>query len=174
MYTPCPFNKKAPVIIGCDHGGVRLKKIIKDHLTELGIAYADVGSDSEEIVRYPNYAREVINRIRSGEFNRGILICSTGIGMSIAANRFPGIRASAISDHYSAVMTRRHNDSNLLCLGGKTIGEFVAIDILDAWLTEEYIGSRHDISLALIESFEQELYKPELLNRRQGVDLKND
>lgn len=157
MYTAMSFDPKAPIIIGCDHGGFRLKNVLLQHLDELEISYTDIGCDSEEIVRYPYYAKEVAQRILRREFSRGILICSTGIGMSIIANRYSGIRASAVENHYSAVMTRRHNDSNVLCLGGKILGDFLAIDILDAWLSESYIGGRHDISLSLIQDFEQEI-----------------
>ena len=152
-----PELNRAPIIIGCDHGGYRLKGFILEYLKEQGIEYTDIGCNSEEIVRYPHYAAEVARRIQSGEFGRGILICSTGIGMSIAANRFPGIRASAVSDHYTAKMTRQHNDSNVLCLGGRVIGEFQAIDILEAWLSNDYIGGRHEISLGLIREIEEEL-----------------
>ena len=151
------IKNKAPLIIACDHGGYRLKGFIKEFLEQEEIPYTDIGCESEEIVRYPHYAKEVCERILSGEFTRGILICSTGIGMSIAANRFPGIRASAVSDHYTAVMTRCHNDSNVLCLGGKVIGEFKAIDILKGWLDAEYMGGRHDISLGLIQDIEKEI-----------------
>lgn len=149
---------KSPIIIGCDHGGFRLKGFIIEYLESQGISYTDIGCYSEDIVRYPNYASEVARRILCGEFTRGILICSTGIGMSIAANRFPGIRASAVSDHYTAMMTRQHNDSNILCLGGKVIGEFQAIDILDAWLSNEYIGGRHNISLGIIHDLEENIF----------------
>lgn len=151
------ITNKAPLIIACDHGGFRLKGFIKKYLEENEIPYTDIGCDSEEIVRYPNYVRQLAARIQSGEFSRGILVCSTGIGMSIAANRYPGIRASAVADHYTAAMTRQHNDSNVLCLGGKVLGEFAAVDILEAWLTNEYIGGRHDISLGLIKEIEAEV-----------------
>ena len=153
------IKNKAPVIIGCDHGGFRLKKFIKEFLDQEEIPYTDIGCDSEEIVRYPYYAAEVARRIRSGEFVRGILICSTGVVMSIVANRYPGIRASVVADHYTAMMTRQHNDSNVLCLGGRTIGEFQAIDILKAWLDNEYIGGRHEISLGLLRDVEKEMCK---------------
>ena len=147
--------QKDPIIIACDHGGYRLKQYLLEHLDALGIPYTDIGCSSEQIVRHPYYAAQVAKRIQSGEFKRGILICSTGIGMSIVANRFAGIRASAVSDHYSAAMTRQHNDSNVLCLGGRVIGEFQAIDILDAWLSNEYIGGRHAISLGLLQEIEE-------------------
>lgn len=151
------IKDRRPVIIGCDHGGYRLKGSIIKFLRDEGIEYEDIGCHSEEIVRYPYYAKELAERIQSGEFERGILICSTGIGMSIVANRFKGIRASAITDHYSATMTRCHNDSNVLCLGGKIIGEFLAIDILKAWLDAQFEGNRHSISLGIIKDIEQEL-----------------
>ncbi len=150
-------KNKEPLIIACDHGGFRLKGFIRQFLDEEGIPYTDIGCFSEEIVRYPHYAKAVCERILSGEFKRGILICSTGIGMSIVANRYPGIRASAVTDHYTAVMTRCHNDSNVLCLGGRILGEFTAIDILKGWLDASYIGGRHQISLDLITDLEEEL-----------------
>jgi len=147
------------LIIGNDHGGYRLKRFVTEYLNSVNIGYEDIGCHSEEIVRYPHYAEEVCERILSKEFARGILICSTGIGMSIVANRYPGIRASAVSDHYTAKMTRQHNDSNILCLGGKVLGEFAAIDIVEAWLGNEYIGGRHDISLGLLHELEETLKK---------------
>ena len=98
-----------------------MKQEILKHLEKLGIEYTDIGCNSEQIVRYPIYASNVARRVSSGEFQRGILICSTGIGMSIVANRFPGVRASVVADHYTAEMTRQHNDSNILCLGGKVL-----------------------------------------------------
>ena len=150
-------DPKAPVIIGCDHGGVRLKNFIKEYLDEHGIAYTDIGTNTEEIVRYPYYAKEVAERIVSGEFTRGILICSTGIGMSMMANRYPGIRASAVENVYSAKTAREHTDANILCLGGKVVGEFLALEILDTWLNTKFIGGRHNISLDLIEQFEKEI-----------------
>ncbi|WP_077534752.1 ribose 5-phosphate isomerase B [Massiliimalia massiliensis] len=148
---------RSPIIIGCDHGGYLMKQEILKHLEKLGIEYTDIGCNSEQIVRYPIYASNVARRVSSGEFQRGILICSTGIGMSIVANRFPGVRASVVADHYTAEMTRQHNDSNILCLGGKVLGCFAAIDILDGWLESEYIGGRHDISLAMISQLDRDL-----------------
>ncbi len=145
------------IYIGNDHGGSGLKLAIVKRLKELGIACVDIGTDSEDIVRYPYYAAEVAKAVAEGKGDRGILICSTGIGMSIIANRFKGVRASLCTDTYMAKMTRKHNDSNLLCLGGKITGEFEALDILETWLSEEYEGGRHDISLGLIEEAEKEL-----------------
>ncbi len=145
----------ADVIIGNDHGGLRLKKYIVKLLQENGVDYEDIGCDSEDIVRYPYYAAKVASAVSEGRCKRGILICSTGIGMSIAANKYPGVRASLCSTSYDARMTRQHNDSNVLCLGGKTIGEAVALDIVKTWLSESYIGGRHDISLGLIRDIEK-------------------
>ena len=163
------IQNKEPIILGCDHGGFRLKGFLKEYLEQQGIPHTDIGCESEEIVCYTYYAKEVAQRILSGEFRRGILICSTGIGMSIAANRFPGIRASAVSDHYTAKMTRCHNDSNVLCLGGKVLGEFAAIDVLEGWLNAEYEGGRHEISLNMIREIEQEFYGA---NMKYGVNEK--
>jgi ribose 5-phosphate isomerase B len=136
--------------IGSDQGGYELKQQVREYLDGQGIAYRDVGSFSTEIVRYPNYAALVAGAVSRGETKRGILICSTGIGMSIIANRFPGVRASLCTSTYMGRMTRAHNDSNVLCLGGKITGVFEALDILQAWLTTPFEGGRHCISLDLI------------------------
>lgn len=143
------------LIIGNDHGGYRLKQVLLEELAKLGVEVEDIGSNSDEIVRYPYYAEKVARAVAAGEADRGILICSTGIGMSIVANRFPGVRAALVNDHYSAVMTRRHNDSNVLCLGGKIIGPSNAVDCLEAWLESEYEGGRHDISLGLLHEIDE-------------------
>ena len=145
------------IIIGNDHGGYSVKLDIVKHLREQGIAVTDIGCDSAKIVRYPRYARAVAGAVARGEAERGILICSTGIGMSVAANKVKGIRAALCTSTYMAKMTRRHNDSNVLCLGGKITGIFELLDIVDAWLVYEYEGGRHDISLGLIRELEEEL-----------------
>ena len=145
------------IIIGNDHGGYEAKIEIAKHLKEKGIEVVNAGADSTEIVRYPHYARKVAGAVARGEFERGILVCSTGIGMSIAANKVKGVRASVCTSHYMAKMTRQHNDSNVLCLGGKITGVFEILDILDAWLANDYVGGRHEISLGLIRDMEEEL-----------------
>lgn len=150
------------VCIGNDHGGYELKKTLLQKLEELGHTVLNVGADSTDIVRYPYYAAQVAEAVVTGKAERGILICSTGIGMSVIANRFKGVRASLCTDTYMAKMTRRHNDSNLLCLGGKITGEFEALDILESWLQEVYEGGRHDISLGLIQEAEDTLCSKEL------------
>ena len=144
------------VIIGNDHGGYEAKLELVRHMQAKGIEVVNVGSDSAEIVRYPYYARKVAGAVARGEFDRGILICSTGIGMSVAANKVKGIRAALCTDGYMARMTRQHNDANVLCLGGKITGIFELIDILDIWLGEDYIGGRHDISLDILRQQEEE------------------
>jgi ribose 5-phosphate isomerase B len=138
------------IMIANDHGGYRLKTILLDYLLSRNIEVNDIGTDSEEIVRYPHYAAKTAQAVADGTVDRGILICSTGIGMSIVANRFRGIRASLCTSTYMGKMTRAHNDSNLLCLGGKITGEAEALDILQVWLDTPYEGGRHDISLGLL------------------------
>jgi ribose 5-phosphate isomerase B len=146
---------KDTIWIGSDHGGYELKLKIIAQLRALGDDVHDVGSHSTDIVRYPYYAALVAGAVSRGEAQRGILICSTGIGMSIVANRFKGVRASLCTSTYMAKMTRAHNDSNILCLGGRITGDLEALDILDAWLTTTFIGGRHEISLNLIAEAEQ-------------------
>jgi ribose 5-phosphate isomerase B len=153
--------------IGNDHGGYELKQHVLDCICKKNIPVHDAGSDSEVIVRYPHYAAQVCEAILSGEADRGILICSTGIGMSIIANRYAGIRASLCTSTDMGRLTRAHNDSNVLCLGGKITGVREALDILEAWLSTPYEGGRHDISLGLIHEGEQaltsgQLWHPEL------------
>ncbi len=109
----------SPILIGNDHGGYELKCAVIEYLTQRNIPVCNVGTDSTEVVRYPYYAAQVAGPISRGEAERGILICSTGIGMSIIANRYPGVRASLCTSTYMGKMTRAHNDSNLLCLGGE-------------------------------------------------------
>ena len=145
------------IMVGNDHGGYKLKQAVINYLFTRQINVIDIGTDSEEIVRYPLYAAKVASAVSRGDVYRGILICSTGIGMSIIANKYPGVRASLCTSTYMGRMTRAHNDSNILCLGGKITGEFEALDILQAWLDTPYEGGRHDISLNLISEAEKEL-----------------
>jgi ribose 5-phosphate isomerase B len=147
--------------IGNDHGGYELKLKIMEYLQKKGIAFKNIGCDSEDIVRYPYYAATVAGAVSKGTINRGILICSTGIGMSIIANKYKGVRASLCTNAYMGKMTSAHNNSNILCLGGKITGVDEAIDILESWLTTEFEGGRHNISLGLIEEAEQVLCNPE-------------
>jgi ribose 5-phosphate isomerase B len=148
------------IIIGNDHGGYKLKLKIVEYLKNNNYAVEDIGTDSENIVRYPLYAQKVTKAVQTDSNTRGILICSTGIGMSIIANKFKGIRASMCTSTYMGEMTRAHNNSNILCLGGKTTSEADAINILEAWLTTEYEGGRHDISLEIINKIEDHNFSP--------------
>jgi ribose 5-phosphate isomerase B len=143
--------------IGNDHGGYELKLAILERLTQKKLDFSDVGSHSDAIVRYPYFAVKVAQAVSQGEVSRGILICSSGIGMSIVANKFPGVRAALCTSTYMGRITRAHNDSNILCLGGKITGELEALDILEAWLATPYEGGRHDISLGLLTEVERGL-----------------
>ncbi len=134
--------EKKILAIGCDHGGYELKEFIKDMLDAENVEYKDFGCDGEP-VNYPDYADKVCRAIQSGECYRGILVCGTGIGMSMAANKHAGIRAACCSDEYSAKMTRQHNDANVLCLGGRVIGFGLAADMVHIFLNTEFEGGRH-------------------------------
>lgn len=154
--------KVKKIIIGNDHGGYDLKKVIVKHLEQTGYTVEDVGSHSDAIVRYPYYAASVARAVAQNPGNyKGILICSTGIGMCILANKFRGIRAALCNTSYQGKMTSAHNNSNILCLGGRCIGTFEAIDIVDAWLNTPYEGGRHDISLGLIKNAEDTNFSDE-------------
>lgn len=140
------------IIVGCDHGGFDLKEQILDHLRGLTHEVEDIGTFSRESVDYPAIAIKVAQAVASGEANRGILVCGSGIGMCMTANRVPGVRAVQASDPYEAKMSRRHNDSNVLCLGGRFIGPDLAAEVLDIWLTEPFEGGRHQRRIDLIDT----------------------
>lgn len=131
------------IAISSDHGGNNLRKEICSLLDELGINYEDFGPQTNESVDYPDYARPVAERVASGEFDRGILICGTGIGISIAANKFKGIRCALVHDVFSAKATRCHNDSNVLAMGERVIGPGLAREIVSTWLSTDFEGGRH-------------------------------
>ncbi|MCB5941427.1 ribose 5-phosphate isomerase B [bacterium 210820-DFI.6.52] len=128
--------------IGCDHGGYALKEEVKKHLDERGVEYIDCGCNGES-VDYPVIASETCAHITSGECEMGLLFCGTGIGISIAANKTPGIRAACCSDYYSAKYTRMHNDANVLCMGGRVISSGLACELVDVFLDTAYEGGRH-------------------------------
>ena len=142
------------VVIGSDHAGYRLKESVKNFLIGKGMNVEDVGTHSEESTDYPLYAEKVARYIQDGKAERGILICGTGIGMSISANKFRGIRASLCTNEYMARMSRRHNNANILCLGSRVVGEDLALSIVSAWLDEEFEGGRHLKRLTIIEEWE--------------------
>ena len=131
------------IVIGSDHAGYELKLKIIEHLEDQGIAVTDVGTDSAESCDYPVFADALCKRIQLGDFERGILVCGTGIGMSLGANKHSGIRAACCSDTYSARLTREHNDANVLCFGARVIGEGLACDLADIFVSTEYMGGKH-------------------------------
>lgn len=131
------------VALGCDHGGFALKATVLELLHDLGHQVDDCGVMSAEAVDYPEISAAVCSRVADGDCQRGILICGTGIGMSMAANRNPTIRAALCSETFSARMSREHNDANVLCLGARTTGPGLAEEITRVWLTSEFVGGRH-------------------------------
>lgn len=133
------------ISIGCDHGGYQLKNIIIDHLASLGYEYKDCGTFDETSVDYPDIARLVCEDVTSGSAKFGILVCGTGLGMNMCANKYKGIRAAQCSDTFSAKMTRQHNNANVLTLGGRVIGPELAKEIVNEFLTNEFLGGRHEI-----------------------------
>ncbi len=139
------------IALGCDHGGYALMQSVKAHLDELGLEYKDFGTYSTDSCDYPVYAKAAANAVASGECEKGILICGTGIGISIAANKVKGIRAALCSDCFSAEMTRRHNDANMLAMGARVLGEGLALKIVDIFLTTEFDGGRHARRVDMIE-----------------------
>ena len=142
------------VALGCDHGGYDLKKEIIKYLNSKNIKFIDFGSHNIESVDYPEYANNVCDAVKNGKSDCGILLCGTGIGMSIAANKHKGIRASCCSDTFSARMTRMHNDANILCMGGRVIGSGLALDITELFLTTKFEKGRHEIRVKQIADFE--------------------
>jgi ribose 5-phosphate isomerase B len=139
------------IIIGSDHAGFSMKTQVKALLERLEYTVEDVGCYSEDSVDYPVYGKMVAERVAAGEFPRGILICGSGLGMSMIANRFKGVRAALCNDLYSAIMSRRHNDANLLVLGGRLIGVDLAGEIVSAWLKNGFEGGRHQGRVAQLD-----------------------
>ena len=135
------------IAIGCDHGGYELKKSIVDLLTNEQCEVLDMGCNSSESVDYPDFANSLCKAVQNHEAQRGILICGTGIGMSIAANRFNGIRATLCHELFTAQMSREHNDSNVLCLGARVVGPGLALEIVRTWLHGKFGGDRHQLRL---------------------------
>ena len=147
------------IAIGSDHAGFRLKEFVKKLLKEKGFEVIDVGTHSEERCHYPIYAQKVSQMVSSGEVKRGILVCGSGIGMSIVANKFKGVRAALCHNIYSAKFSRLHNDSNVLCLGGRITGEDLTREIVEVWLNTPFEGGRHSERLQIIEEIERENFK---------------
>lgn len=140
------------IAVGSDHGGYDLKKKILEHLEGRGLEYEDLGCYSRESCDYPIYGHAVAKGVADGTYEKGILICTTGIGISIAANKVPGVRCALCGDPFSAKMTRLHNDANVLALGGKIVGELLAMDIVDTFLDTAFSGEeKHCRRVGLLE-----------------------
>ena len=151
-------NARQPrrIAVGSDHVGFPLKEAVKSFLGERGIEYLDLGTHTEERTDYPLFARKVARMVAAGEASSGILICGTGIGMSIAANKVPGIRAAACSEPYSASLARQHNNANILTFGARVVGEGLALMIVEAWLEAGYLAGRHARRIEMITQIEAE------------------
>ncbi len=145
-----------PISIGCDHGGYDLKEAIKAHLEAKGFTVNDCGTYNKDSVHYPVYADKVCREIQSGASEVGILVCSTGLGMSIAANKHKGCRASLCSDTYSARLTRMHNNSNILCIGALVVGSALAMDIVDQYIEASFEGGRHATRVDMFTELEKD------------------
>ena len=148
--------KTSKVIIGCDHAGYNLKLQVLEHLKEKGVEFVDVGTNSPESCHYPEIAHAVCTKVQAGEAPVGILICGTGIGMSMAANKHLGIRAACCSDTFSARLTREHNDANVLCFGERVIGAGLAMELVDAFLNAEFMGGKHATRVDMFMAFEND------------------
>jgi ribose 5-phosphate isomerase B len=145
------------IAIGCDHGGVELKDYLVEHLRGQGVEVSDCGSQGSESVDYPDYGRAVSERVSVGAAQRGVLICTSGIGMSIVANKFPGVRAALVFDLAAARSSREHNDANVLVLSGAKTERQLAREIVATWLATPFAGGRHQRRVEKISQVEQEL-----------------
>ena len=142
--------------LGCDHGGFELKEeILKFIKTVSSIQVFDLGPAVRESVDYPDFGKKVSEAVSNGSMDRGILICGTGIGMSIVANRYPGVRAALCHDHFTAQMSREHNDANILVMGERVTGKGVALEIVQTWLKTDFAGGRHRLRLDKITEIEK-------------------
>ncbi|SCG81845.1 ribose 5-phosphate isomerase B [Proteiniborus sp. DW1] len=142
------------IALGCDHAGYELKGYIKEYLDKKGIEYVDFGTNSIESVDYPEFGEKVAEAVKSGECDKGIVCCGTGIGISISANKVPGIRCALCSDCYSARMSIEHNNANVLAIGARVIGKDLALEIIDTWLKAEFQGGKHERRVNKIRDIE--------------------
>ena len=142
------------IAVGSDHPGYEVKQAVVAVLEQLGHRVTDMGTDSAERCDYPDYAERVANAVSAGEADRGVLICGTGIGMSIAANKIPGVRAAVVWDRYSTEVSRSHNDANVLCLGARTNTPQTILDLVTYWLTVPHEGGRHARRISKIQDIE--------------------
>ncbi len=148
-------NKK--IALASDHAGFELKEEIKRFLIELGYSFDDFGTEGSKPVDYPDYAKSVSEKVSVGEYDRGILFCGSGVGMAIVANKFPNIRAVQTNDIYTAIMSRRHNDTNILALAGRVMGKDLAKEIVKTWLETPFEGGRHERRIKKIEEIEKKI-----------------
>jgi len=151
------IDTMARIIIGSDHAGFLLKEVIKQYLADKGYAITDVGTGSTEPVDYPDFGAKVANRVSAGEFDRGILVCGSGAGMTIVANKFPHIRAALCLDEETARLSRLHNDTNILVLAGRRTDTELAKSITQMWLNTEFEGGRHQRRIDKIREIESRL-----------------
>ncbi len=140
-------ENKTPIVIGCDHAAYPLKEKVKAYIIESGIDVEDVGAHGEDSADYPDFGIKVASLVSTGKFERGILLCGTGLGMAMVANRFSHVRAALCTDLFSAIMSRRHNNSNILVMGGRVTGEGLALEILRVWLETPFDGGRHQLRI---------------------------
>jgi ribose 5-phosphate isomerase B len=145
------------IAFGCDHGGVDLKEFLLKYLRSQGLDVRDFGTQGRQSVDYPDFAKEVSRRVSSGQAERGVLICTSGIGMSISANKFPGVRAALVQDVDSARSSREHNDANILVLSGAKTDGLLAQQIVEAWLATPFAGGRHQRRIDKIQQIEADL-----------------
>lgn len=143
------------IALACDHGGLNLKQAVKRHLEELGHQVADFGTHTAESCDYPDYAAEAARAVADGRCQMGIVICTTGVGVSIAANKIHGVRCALVSDLMSARLTRQHNDANMMALGAGVVGEKLALELTDAFLAASFEGGRHARRVAKLMALEQ-------------------
>lgn len=144
------------IAMACDHGGLRLKNVLKADLEKNGHEVEDFGTYTEDSCDYPDFAAQAAKAVASGQCDRGVVVCGTGIGVSITANKVKGIRCALCHDVFSAKATRQHNDSNMLAMGQRVIGEGLALEILHAWMSNDYEGGRHDARIQKMMALEKE------------------
>lgn len=145
------------IAMACDHGGLRLKNVLKEYLLVNGYEVEDFGTNSEDSCDYPDYAGKAAKAVASGACDKGVVVCGTGIGVSITANKVNGIRCALCHDVFSAKATRAHNDSNMIAMGQRVIGEGLALEILKAWLSTEFEGGRHVQRIEKMMAYEGEV-----------------
>lgn len=144
------------IALACDHGALALKEAVKAHLTKRGLEFKDFGTNSPESCDYPDFVAPAARAVASGECDRGIVMCTTGIGVSIAANKIKGIRCALLSDKMSARLTRAHNNTNMMALGAGVVGEMLALEIVDVWLDTPFDGGRHQRRVDKVMALENE------------------